>query len=744
MDTSVTTILRDFNDNRRLLRTLDSLRLFVDEHNLYDYGSRMDDIRRNYLLMLDYMERGYADDKRRDIYNDMLGQVYRLLQDINLDYRIRTVPSYQDADHRCRAARFNGDKNDIKQNLENYVAEMAMLSLEAEPLREERRRQLLEAHDVYMSRLFDWLFLSRQWTDSDAAFYRDLLTSPAIDTADVLWMVGAITLSCINIFDIKKLQTLVSLYTAGVAEALRQRALVGWALAMDSSQTLMVPEQKETVSRIVGADGGLENLKDLQIQLLTCVNAIHDDECIKRDIMPILLKQSSKDMAELTKDITASSDINEILHPEASEQIMDEVENAMMKMKQMAAKGKDIYYGGFCQAKRFGFFSQVSHWFEPFFVDHPAIKFDPAASADIRSSMSELLSMVPFCDSDKYSFVFLFSNMIDRLPEQLRKAIMENKAGFMPVGIDEPSEVAVLRRNYLHDLFRFYNLYAARDDFRNPFMYRQTDGVVNVFVADDRLFGDVDGSNDLRYDVLRFLGSTDTPKGSHYGASVRYFLSGPRRATRFGDRLFVANYMLRHDDRHEAYELFKQLVADYPDNVHALRGAASSCMELKDYGAALGYYERLAVMDEENIAYQFNRARCLVMEDRIGDALPILHKLHFNYPDRVDIQRVKLWAMLKNGQYEQSCAEYDKLCKTSHADAEDCLNHGYSLWLLGNNADAVAAFRRYLQMKQTAQPDAVSDIFEAFRADANFLLGTGLSETDIRVMADLVDIKTED
>ena len=58
----------------------------------------------------------------------------------------------------------------------------------------------------------------------------ELLLSPAVDTNDQQILVSAITLSLLIQFDIVKFKTMIRVYRHGTDEAVRQRALVGWAI----------------------------------------------------------------------------------------------------------------------------------------------------------------------------------------------------------------------------------------------------------------------------------------------------------------------------------------------------------------------------------------------------------------------------------------------------------------------------------------------------------------------------------
>ena len=106
----------------------------------------------------DYLERGFKDDKRDRFYQEAVAETYRLIQDLRIADRKKTNPSYKVA--AAHAATVNMDQAEIRNRLEGFVADQAMLALEPDSVRQERHRALYERHTDYVSRLFDSIFVS--------------------------------------------------------------------------------------------------------------------------------------------------------------------------------------------------------------------------------------------------------------------------------------------------------------------------------------------------------------------------------------------------------------------------------------------------------------------------------------------------------------------------------------------------------------------------------------------------------
>lgn len=614
------------------------------------------------------------------------------------------------------------DANSIRNTLENYVTDMALLSLEPEELQEEHKHSLSIEHDFYMNRLFDNILLSYQWNEADVSFYISLLTSFSIDSIDVRWIIAAISLACINIFDLKKLEVLANVYVSDVSEASRQRALVGWAMALDGNQKLMLPGQKKMINLIVKHDNGTDALKEMQIQLLTSINAIYDDECIRKDIMPILMKHANIAFPQISKDITKPSDIEEILHPENSDKMMNDMETATNKMKAMANKGRDVYYGGFCQTKHYRYFSELAHWFQPFFIENPAIAIELKKYSNIKKTIKDMTSSLPFCDNDKYSFVILLSQMMNKIPAQLFNTLAENQAEIKTMMAEDYASASYLRCCYLHDLFRFHQLYKMKDDFVNGFMMRGNDDVVNVFLADRRLFDEIENYAELCYESLRFLDSLDTKKDEHFYATINKILPIVPTPLKLSDRLFVAHYMWKRGDIDKSCRLYEKMLEEFPDNIYVLRGAARCFLEQKDYQSALNYYCRLDTISKNDINCQLNRSLCLIMLGKTSEAMPILHKLYYDYPDNLEVVRIRLWAMMVIGNAQKITDDYKILCNKCPNNANDRLNYGYCLWLSCKIIEAINEFKIYLRLLNRKNGDLGKSIYPSFQADKLFCL----------------------
>ena len=429
---------------------------------------RLNGIKAEYELMADYWRRGVNDPQLDQLYHHLLQRVYVLYANIASYHRMRQYPTLSGIYNRVRTERKEWSLTDIRKEMEDFVSNIAMLELEPEHIRQERSEQLYQEHQTAVNSLFCYVLTSRMWTDGVGHDFEEILLSPTIDSNDQQLLVSAVTLSLLNQYDMVKFRMLVNVYRRSQEEAVRQRALVGWALSLREDVREIYPEQEELVSALLSSKKVCEELTELQMQLIYCLNAEQDTHTIQKEIMPDLIKNNNLKIGPFSIEEREDDPMEDILNPEASEQRMEKLESTFGRMMDMQKQGSDIYFGGFSQMKRFPFFYDISNWFVPFYLQHPDIR-NFVNRLQGNKFMEKMMKTGPFCNSDKYSFIIAFQQVIDRIPESMRKMLEQGEATMGEIPADELATPAFIRRAYLMDLYRFYRLFPSRNEFENPF-----------------------------------------------------------------------------------------------------------------------------------------------------------------------------------------------------------------------------------------------------------------------------------
>jgi len=641
---------------------------------------RLQSIKADFALMAQYWQEGYDDPQREALYLNLLRRLYVLTCNMMLNNRLRGSSFMMSLYQKPRHAGKVWSVDVIRRELEDFVSEQALLELEPEHVRKEKTLTLYQKHVQLMSDIFDFIVTSRLWPDGLSQSFEEMLLAPTIDAVDQQLIVSAITLSVLQAFGHTKFNVLVDVFQKTDNEQLRQRCLVGWVLALDERTLALFPDVGTTVRQLCEDSRTLAELTELQMQLIYCSEADDDGRKIRNEIMPDLMSGSGMKLTRQGFEEVDEESLEEILHPEAAEQNMSRMEESMHKMVDMQKQGADIYFGGFSQMKRFPFFSQLSSWFTPFYAQHPAIMqiWEKTKGKRFLKIITEIGA---FCDSDKYSFVLAFEQVVSRLPQSMLTLIEQGEASPVPLGgeipLDEQRQPAFMRRMYLQNLYRFYRLFHARNEFLNPFA-----------------------------DAGKYL----------------FFANGLFRGTRLEERFMeVAAFLLKHGRKDEAQSVlkgcgekchdfhyymmmgslvpsgrsafYKEALRLSPDSEHAKACYARACYHEQRYDEAIVAYQSLAESHPEHRSYLLNLAASMANVERYADAEQILFKLQYLYPDDMGVVRILAWTLMCEDKLEQAAKYYHTLMEQAEPQSEDYFNYGLCLWFMHRIADAIGAFR---------------------------------------------------
>ena len=708
--------------DRRLSNAIEVLeQLYVQRPSLMGH-SEFEAIKTDYQLMVDYMGRGFSDSHRESLYSTLLQRLYRVAADLEISWRCKNVSAYVNSfrviDH------LNTSHDFVRTVLESFVSDIAMLSLQPEETREQKSTELYDRHQSFMNRLFSALWTSCQWTDDDCNFYTELLLSPTVMSTDQQVIVSAISLGAMNQFDINKFKTLVNVYQQATDEHVRQRALVGWVLAVFEGMDIF-PEQDTLVRELCENPTITRELLTLQIQFFYSKDAEKDNDKIQRDIMPDIMRNSNLTIGRLGIMEKEEDAIESILHQDADEKRMEQMEEKVRKMMDMQKQGSDIYFGGFSQMKRFPFFNDMVNWFTPFYLNHPALRPVISKLGDTKF-LNTLMERSNFCESDRYSFAFALEQIINQLPSDI-KEVIGSDAMLGPLAESDDVEDAIsIRRTYLQDLYRFFRLYHTANDFINPF----EDNGKGDFVADTFFFTYKSfmgtGLDDVKLRLASHLYKHQ--QMTELAELLTTFQSAdPRYAILMG-------YTNIHMGKAEfAYQFFDYALKAEPDNQWALKGKARAALDAEDYKTAEEVYTELLKLEPGHKNYTMNRCVALLKLGRTSEVREELFRLDYQYPEDMNVKRVLAWAMLSDNSLDKASQLYDTLLTSTPAH-EDYLNAGYCQWAMGNVQRAVELFREWM----VKSGKSTEQLLEEFRSDADTLEMYGISETDCFLMLSLV------
>ena len=708
--------------NKRLDVAIELLeQLYVQRPTLIGH-SELEAVKNDYQLMVDYMERGFTDDKRASLYLSLLQRLYRVAADLEISWRCKNVIVYVDAfrisDH------LNTSHDFIRSVLESFVSDVAMLSLLPEAERTEKAKDLYDRHQVFVNRLFNTLWTSCQWSDDDCAFYTGLMLSPMVDVVDQQLLVSAVTLGAMNQFDINKFKALTTVYQQSTDERVRQRALVGWVLSVFEGMDIF-PEQDEIIRKLCENKDTIRELYTLQIQFFYSQDTEKDNEKLQRDIMPYLVEGSNITIGRLGIVEKEEDSLENILNQDAEDKRMEQMEEKVRKMMEMQKQGSDIYFSGFRQMKRFPFFNDLANWFTPFYIDHPALR-----TTIERIGQPNILETITnqgnFCESDKYSLAFAMESIINQIPGNI-KEMMGSEGAFAPMGTTlDKSNPTYICRAYIQDLYRFFRLYRSSNELINPFI----DNHKSSFVADTFFFVYKSfigtGLDEYKMRLALYL-----YKHKNMDKLVELMSTFHVEDANYNILMGYINLYFGKPD--VAYQIFNMVLQEDTENQWALKGMARAAMDCEDYDTAEHTYSQLLRLEPDNINYAVKRCVTLLKTERYAEAREELFRLDYQYPDNMNVKRVFAWTMLLDKSLDKASQLYDLILSDAPM-AEDYLNSGYCWWAKGNIGQAKNSFQAWITMTKGNK----DRLLEEIRNDQKVLDLYGITEIDCLLMVNLI------
>ena len=703
---------------------LEAIQPLLHDNTYVSLHERISKLTDDYQLMLNYMRNGYPDPARAEVYRSTLRKLDRVTNEALLLFR--TQKDSRVSRFALRNAYFQMTYPDIRQHLEDYVSEAALLQLEGQG-DDNRRRKLYQDHHQLMSALFDSVCFSHQWHADDREFFVSLILSPATDPVDAALLVSAITLSSITYFDSHKYNALATIYRQATEEVVRQRALVGWALTTTRTHALY-PEAGRLAAEMMADEATATQLSEMQMQMFFCINAERDNDKIKRDIMPNLMKNNGFNITRHGIEEKEDDPMQDILDPEASDRAMEELESSFQRMREMQLNGSDIYFGGFSQMKRYPFFYTLSNWFCPFYAEHPDL--EPTTAKLQGSKLLQILTdNRPFCDSDKFSFALALATVIDKIPENV-KSMINDGAAFGPIADEETlSSPTNIRLMYLQDLYRFFRISDQRVCFYNPF--GEKDSVAALFLCSDILKSHAGDQLLLR--TGNFLLKRGEFTALKKLLPAIHDTASPQKGVMQG-------YCHLYDGLYtEATDEFRETLMIAPQSRSALSGLARAAMLSGQFDEAEHAYAQLALIHPEKKNYALNRCIALIKGDRASEAVAPLYQLDYEQPEKPEIMRVLAWCLLVCQRVAQAKKMYERLIDFA-PENEDYLNYGYCQWIEGDISQVITLFTQFLDHSGAA-PEKLAEELEK---DKEVLLANGINESDIFMMLDIVRREREE
>lgn len=572
--------------------------------------------------------------------------------------------------------------------------------------------------------LFDALWLSSRLTGGEEIALSDFLADEAVNNESKCLALSGMTLSGMRYFDVAKLRILLD-YVLSPDVQLRVRALVGLIFVHQAhAQRLKYyPDLVARLRLMADVPGFVRELEMLQAQLFLTLETKRIERNLQEEIIPQMMARM-KDLrldrslgVDELKDKLTEADLN----PEwEADGTPSKLAAHMKEFMDLQQRGADMYMSTFKLLKqRFPFFSVAANWFWPFSLDHP----DIPAEAKKNSTLHFILKSAGLCDSDKYSFAM----MSTQLPPQMNginlRDMMASVTGqeqpeaFEALATPSAPEFKEVLRSYVQGFYRFCNLYTHREAFVNPFQG-------NLFLVDYPPF------DELLHDTDFLLRMADLAFKDKTYALAKSLLERVPAAEVTPDALQKLGFCLEQlGDTERAATTYQWANDLKPHSAWTLRRLAMCHRALGLYAEALTAYDELATFAPEDAGLALRQAECHIYLKQYDEAFKYLFKANYLDADSEQATRALAWCSLLTGKYEQAEKYYAQVLAKDDVTPTDWLNAGHTAWLGGRVAEAVSRYRKAL-------PEESPEDF--LKEDAALLQEAGKTVDDLALMTDAV------
>ena len=667
--------------------------------------SRYEDIDRSYKYMLQYFSQGLPDNQRTDVYHRLIRRCL-LLNDDLLQARLQPESMLLYYQHlRSRLSRTETVES-LRLVLESYVD-----------------THDTAAHERALSLLFDLIWTNGQWNTQDSSQLMELIDSPLVADDDSAFAISAVTLSLMERFD-----PLKCLFLCQAAESLSIavsiRALTGLAVSLTGYRDMLsyFPEVEARIKLLADVPGIPERMLKVQMELMRCRETREIDRRMREEFIPTMLRNPK--LGDLMREELEREDVS----PDWKEWIeRSDVKDKLMQMTELQMEGADVYMSTFSNLKNYPFFREIANWFRVFSMDQPDV-MNALGTQGLSSAIGKsMLSSSVFCNSDKYSFALTFSQIppqqremiTGQLNEEAMEAIQEQNSHPSPEQVTE----TVQARQYTQDLYRFFNLFSRRHEFRDPFA-----GNLNLLV--DSPLAILLRTDDSEQKIAAWL-----LKKNYYAEAVDAYRLMERNANPYStDYRFYQQmgYALQREQKYtDALEAYLRADILQSDNSWTMRHTAQCYRILGRADDALELLLKAEKNNADNLSLQIQIGDCLVDLKRYDEALTRFFKVDYLKPDYVKAWRAISWCAFLAGRTDRSREYYDKLM-ASDPSGTDCLNAGHVYWTMGNVQHAAALYRRSASILGRERFE------EEFEKDRAILIEKGISDQDFPLMLDLI------
>lgn len=682
-------------DERHLGEALELLQELANVLGDWKLLDEVADVNSAYGLLLYYMEQGNNDPAREQQHTNFIATCYNIAEKAAQTERALVTGT---------SARMRSI-SEILKDMEN----LELKNITSEPCEEDANK-----HVELYTELFNASYDSFLWNDEAAAQAQEVIDSALIAENDKILMTSGLFINCLQAFDARKIIFFADNYSTATSSMLRIRMLVAVAFTLYTyrNRLFAYPAITSKLKDLCNNPRFTTDMQNLQKLIIESLSTHEVDRKMREEIIPAMLKSHNFNPEKF--GIDSLEEISES-NPE-----WKNFEQQVGKLAELEAAGADIYYSTFSTLKRYPFFNNAANWLYPFEENHPGIP-KQIRKTGLKGIANALLKSDVLCDSDKYSFCMLTTQMTDVQVNMIISQLPE--MGGYDTAIAQTSESTC--RNYLRNLFRFFYLYSGKSKPANPF---ETDMSLLDCNELAEAFKDKTEINKI---------SAYAIKKGKYDMAISFLLlsetKGFADSEVYQELGFCYQKKKSYFDAIAAYEKANALSGD---SKWTLQHLAQTNRIVGNYKDALNYYRLLETAKGKDAKIAFRCGECLVHLESYDDAMHEFFKAEYLNPDMTAATRAIAWCSILTDDIKQARKYYDKLL-LKEEQGEDLLNAGHAAWIDGDTKAAVELYSRaYAELKR-------EEFLKRMQSDKEILKTHGISNYDITFMSDIVIRKKE-
>ncbi|MDE5773111.1 MAG: tetratricopeptide repeat protein [Muribaculaceae bacterium] len=619
---------------------IDIIRKYLDTHTDATLKDMLERTAYTYQYMLHYMMEGQEDPARPKLYSDLREDLYGIIRAIEYRDNLKDNPElyYSTA----RISHNTGTK--LSELMQRYDTLHDILLLTPS---ETEKQKIYKERDSILCDIFDNIWTIPPGNRTDIAEVMEFAEAKKEDVLLASIIIGALTMGALKIYDRQKLLALLDLDNI-VNERLSARTLTGIVLILYRHANRLKDDYTLRMRFDTWTDNlmNYRRLRELLMVLIRTVGSMQAVDKIQEEIMPDIMK-AGPDLLNKFKSDQGELNLMDIEeNPEWEELISKSgLKDKISRLERMQRDGADLMLMGLGRMKQMPFFNKIANWFLPFTTDHSAINGSLNDSEMSFVSTIDKLNMM--CDSDKYSFALMISQlpkaqlqqMSEGLQAQLEQHNEEYKEAMLKSSTPDFDRESM---SYIRSLYRFYNFYRMKREFPSPFGFP------------------------FNFNSLPYLGSLLSEReivemvaefyfrNRHYKEALQLFLIIAEQANEGALYEKIGYCYLQEKDSAQALKYFEKAELFNINSQWLCRNIAKAAELSGQYDKATHYYTLLLEDDQDNIKLLLSEIRCLIKTGNYTDALKALYKIDYIDPENDESKQLAAKCRMYIGQFDRA------------------------------------------------------------------------------------------